>query len=280
MAMKLRDHTMSTCIRTKTPAHHGSLTHWEVTKGTISQCIISNASQVWAYGNGNGMYVIFTASWKATMPFAISWKARERMGGGMLNTPVSMFSTMRNWIQEKSNSTLQCEVFTASKLSSSKPSGSIKSKENAVMSSMPSTSWFNSSSSANAAAWSMLNSRMRICLKRITFHSGSLEYLQNATRALHASNHSARIWWVAVQPSQNLLYACDVRKTMRKPTRNENPDQAWLSSRIESTSSRVGMYPWLIEYLSTPVSTAQGTAMHMDWGKTLPLIIIIFMKKP
>merc|ERR550534_3522342 len=108
----------------------------------------------------------------------------------------------------------------------------------------------------------MLNSRTNMPLKRVTFCSGALENLHKATRQLHASNHSARMWWAALQPSQNLIYACDVRKTMRKPTRKENPDHAWLSTRIESRFSRDGSKPWLMQSLITPVITPHGMAMQ------------------
>mmetsp|Transcript_48764 Transcript_48764/g.123085 ORF Transcript_48764/g.123085 Transcript_48764/m.123085 type:complete len:266 (+) Transcript_48764:301-1098(+) len=72
IAIVFNDHKMNTCMKQKIPAQRGLVVHWEVTSGTTSQCNIKRQSQVCAYGNGNGMNVIFFALWKATMPLASS----------------------------------------------------------------------------------------------------------------------------------------------------------------------------------------------------------------
>mmetsp|Transcript_39448 Transcript_39448/g.88954 ORF Transcript_39448/g.88954 Transcript_39448/m.88954 type:complete len:220 (+) Transcript_39448:604-1263(+) len=212
------------------------------------------------------------------MPFASSWKDRERIGGGMLRTPDSMFSTMRNWIHENSSSTLQSDCLMVFRLSLSMPAGSMSLKLKAWMSSIASRSALTSSSSARAAAWSMLTRRTSVFLNLIILSCGALECLQNAMRALHASNHSARIWWVAVQPSQKRLYACEVRKTMRNPTKKLKPLHACVWLRMLSFCRMKSRYPRSIKNFISAASTAQGNAIREEAGKTLPLIWKSFRK--
>mmetsp|Transcript_44893 Transcript_44893/g.100930 ORF Transcript_44893/g.100930 Transcript_44893/m.100930 type:complete len:227 (-) Transcript_44893:697-1377(-) len=71
-AMRFRDHKVNTWMKENTPAHHAFSHHWDTTKGTMNQCSSSRQSHVCAYGKGNGTLEIFRASWKCTMPFAIS----------------------------------------------------------------------------------------------------------------------------------------------------------------------------------------------------------------
>mmetsp|Transcript_5606 Transcript_5606/g.16223 ORF Transcript_5606/g.16223 Transcript_5606/m.16223 type:complete len:226 (+) Transcript_5606:1006-1683(+) len=216
-------------------------------------------------------------SWKATIPLAISWKARDRIGGGMLRTPLCMFRTIKSWIHSNSSSTLASEVRSVSRLSASMPWGSISSYVKAVMSS----SWpelLRSSRSASAEAWSMLKSRTSVCLKYKICSRSALECSQKATMALHASNHSARIVCVLVHPSQKRLYAWDVLKTMRKPTKKLNPLQACVSlSMLYSPCMKV-MWPSLMSHRIPAATSPHGKAVAHEAGKTLPFIWKSFSK--
>mmetsp|Transcript_112121 Transcript_112121/g.317196 ORF Transcript_112121/g.317196 Transcript_112121/m.317196 type:complete len:208 (+) Transcript_112121:1102-1725(+) len=207
------------------------------------------------------MFEIFCASWRQTMPLASSWKTRDRIGGGMLSTPVLMFSTMTVWSQVKTKVTLLWHVLNVLQLSLSRPKGSMSSRLCALRSSKSS----HSSISPKAIACRRLKRRTTRCLKRLISSGCAVECLQKDMIALAASIHSARIWCVAVQPCQNLEYASEVRKTTRKPTRALNPLHAVLFS---STLSRTMML-----YCFRKKATAEhGRATRKDPGKRLPLI--------
>mmetsp|Transcript_36734 Transcript_36734/g.110885 ORF Transcript_36734/g.110885 Transcript_36734/m.110885 type:complete len:206 (+) Transcript_36734:1109-1726(+) len=203
------------------------------------------------------------------MPLAISWKARDKMGAGMLSTPEEMFSTISSWIHSKINSTLDSEFLIVSRLSSSIPSASISSNLKALTSAMCDL-LLRSSNSAKAEAWSMLKSRTSLCLKLMIKDESAWECAQKETKALQASNHSARIWCVDVAPSQKRLYACDVRNMTRNPTKTLKLFQAALFFKNVISSSGRSIMPRSVSSFKAAAQHAAGKAtMHAN-GKTLP----------
>mmetsp|Transcript_46425 Transcript_46425/g.135229 ORF Transcript_46425/g.135229 Transcript_46425/m.135229 type:complete len:436 (+) Transcript_46425:462-1769(+) len=206
LAMWFKPQRTNTCEKAKVKDHHGLLTHWHKTKGVIKECRISKQSHVCAYGKGKGMEESLSASWKCTRPVASSWKDLERMGAGMFMTPVSMASTISCWIHWKTSSTLQSEDLRVRRLRVSMPSTSMSSYSKAALTpTLLGLSWLESSISARAKAWSMLNKRIRVFWNMLIFSSSALENLQKAVSELAASNQLARIIWQDVQPSQNLV---------------------------------------------------------------------------
>mmetsp|Transcript_48172 Transcript_48172/g.136074 ORF Transcript_48172/g.136074 Transcript_48172/m.136074 type:complete len:226 (+) Transcript_48172:527-1204(+) len=208
------------------------------------------------------MAEIMNASWYWTMPLAISWKTRDRMGGGMLRTPFLMFSTTSCWIHWYTSSVFASESLTARRLSSSMSPTPISSSPKALMSSNFPLS--ESSISASAAACSMLNRETTRPLKPCTASALASECLQNASSPLQASNHSARIRCSAEHPAQNRVYASPVRNMMENVTRKTKELQtpeSWRTSR----SWPSGRY-----IVQSAEQSAQGTAVRHDWGKTLP----------
>mmetsp|Transcript_69421 Transcript_69421/g.187669 ORF Transcript_69421/g.187669 Transcript_69421/m.187669 type:complete len:204 (+) Transcript_69421:1451-2062(+) len=159
------------------------------------------------------------------------------------------------------------------------PATSTSSYLNAATSST--SSLLLSSISASAAAWSMLKRRTTVCWKMRMLSCPALECLQNATSALQASNHSARIWWVEVQPSQKRAYAWEVRNTMRNPTRNMNPLHVAVSRKMLSVSPSpiACSSPRSMYHFKPNVAAAHGDATKKAKGKTLPLHWKTFKKK-
>jgi len=124
----------------------------------------------------------------------------------------------------------------ALRLSSSRPAASSSSKENSAFCSSVALP---SSRSANAQACIMLTSVTKSCLRLFTSGPSASECLQNAMRELAASYHSAAILRVDVQPSQKRVYAWDVLKTTKKPTRKVKLLHIWAFSRTPSSMNSV-----------------------------------------
>mmetsp|Transcript_77746 Transcript_77746/g.175762 ORF Transcript_77746/g.175762 Transcript_77746/m.175762 type:complete len:216 (+) Transcript_77746:884-1531(+) len=211
------------------------------------------------------------------MPFASSWKGRESRGAGTARTPLSMFSTMEICIHWNSNSTLASVVLRSSRLCLSSDPASIRSNLKAFTSPARFCT-FRSSRSARAALWSMLNSRTSLCLNLMSTSPSTCEYLRNDTSEAQVSNHSERILCVAVVPETKRLYAWDVRKTMRKPTKKLKPAQGWDCLRMLSSFERISHWNLLMLNLMAAVRRAHGSARRSAAGKTLPRILHRFAR--
>mmetsp|Transcript_11559 Transcript_11559/g.32521 ORF Transcript_11559/g.32521 Transcript_11559/m.32521 type:complete len:230 (-) Transcript_11559:117-806(-) len=214
------------------------------------------------------MVEILMAWCRATIPLPICWKTRERIGGGMLSTPVLMFVTIRTSIHCSKSATLQSASCRYLRLSASMPSGSSSSTLKAMM-------WEPSVSSISprARAWSMLKSRTIVCLNSKTFSSALLECTQKAQSAAAASYHWARMSAVWRHASQNLVYDWEVLNTMRKPTRKEKPFQGAASNRIPRVSSQPThscSRPRSTRTFSPVDISAHGSPTYMPNGKALP----------
>mmetsp|Transcript_6268 Transcript_6268/g.16777 ORF Transcript_6268/g.16777 Transcript_6268/m.16777 type:complete len:214 (+) Transcript_6268:462-1103(+) len=188
IAMLFKDQYVNTMMKLKMKAQNQCVVHDWTIKGVNSQWMRSKQSHACAYGNGKGIVEIMTPSCKDTMPSPSCWKTLERIGGGMLRTPVLMFSTISTSIHSRARATLHSACPSTGMDSASSPSGSMSSVLNALYGPP-----LLSSISASARAWRMLMSRMTRCLKHVILSLSSSENAQKAVRQLAASNQCERM---------------------------------------------------------------------------------------